>query len=105
MNERSAIKRRVFERRGEKRRSQRQEEVEGGGREVSEGVLGFVESGDADLRVNTKHEHFDLHVFQGSQDNIEEEQKSQNDCQPELYWIWYENVLIRRNVRPQPGRG
>ena len=49
--------------RGEKRRSRRQEEVEGGGREVTEGLLGFVESGDADLRVNRVHEHRDLHVI------------------------------------------
>ena len=26
--------------------------------------------------------------------------KSQNDRQPELYWIWYENVLIRAHFRP-----
>ena len=26
------------------------------------------DGGDADLRVNRGHEHFDLHMFQGSQD-------------------------------------
>ena len=26
------------------------------------------DGGDADLRVNRRHEHLDLHVFQGSQD-------------------------------------
>ena len=57
--------------RGEKRKSRRQEEVEGGGREVTEGLLGFVESGDADLRVNKAHEHFDLHVIKGSMISME----------------------------------
>ena len=45
--------------------------MEGGGREVTEGLLGFVESGDADLRVNRAHEHFDLHVINGSMISME----------------------------------
>ena len=35
------------------------------------GLLGFVESGDADLRVNRAHEHLDLHVIKESTISME----------------------------------
>ena len=37
-------------------------------------MLGFVEGGNADLRVNKAHEHFDSHVIKGFMISMEIDQ-------------------------------